>query len=52
MPKFSYVAMDTRGAEMKGTLDVANQNEAIARVKEMNLFPTKIVEVEDRKSVV
>ena len=49
MPKFSYVAMDSRGAETKGTLDVANQNEAVARVKEMNLFPTKIVEVEKEK---
>ena len=49
MPKFSYVAMDSRGGEMKGTLDVANQNEAIARVREMNLFPTKIVEVEKEK---
>src|SRR5438045_3120240 len=49
MPKFSYVAMDSRGAEMKGTLDVANQNEAIGRVKEMGLFPTKIVEVEKEK---
>ena len=49
MPKFSYVAMDRRGSEQKGTLDVANQNEAIARVKEMDLFPTKIVEAEKEK---
>lgn len=49
MPKFSYVAMDAKGKETKGTLDVANQNEAIARVKEMQLFPTKIVEVEKEK---
>jgi len=49
MPKFSYVAMDSRGKEQKGTLEVANQNEAIARVKEMQLFPTKIVEVEKDK---
>ncbi len=49
MPKFSYVAMDAKGKETKGTLEVANQNEAIARVKEMQLFPTKIVEVEKEK---
>ena len=49
MPKFSYVAMDQSGKETKGTLEVASQNEAIARVKEMNLFPTKIVEVEKVK---
>jgi type IV pilus assembly protein PilC len=49
MPKFNYVAMDAHGKESKGTLEVASQNEAIARVKEMNLFPTKIVEVDKEK---
>src|SRR5881409_83452 len=44
MPKFNYVAMDSRGKETKGTLDVANQNEAIGRLKEMGFFPTKVVE--------
>ncbi len=48
MPKYSYVAMDSRGKETKGTLEVASQNEAIGRVKEMGLFPTKIVEVEKK----
>jgi len=46
MPKFNYVAMDSHGKETKGTLEVNTQNEAIGRVKEMGLFPTKIVEVE------
>src|SRR6266498_3051585 len=49
MPKFSYVAMDSRGKETKGTLDVANQNEAIGRLKEMGYFPTKVVQVEASK---
>ena len=49
MPKFNYVAMDSRGKESKGTLEVASQNEAIGRVKEMGLFPTKIVEVDKEK---
>ncbi|MEK7706783.1 MAG: type II secretion system F family protein [Verrucomicrobiota bacterium] len=49
MPKFSYVAMDQKGKETKGTLEVATQNEAIGRVKEMGLFPTKIVEVDKAK---
>ena len=44
MPRFSYVAMDSRGKETKGTIDVANQNEAIGRIKEMGFFPTKVVE--------
>ena len=46
MPKYSYVAMDAHGKETKGTLEVGTQNEAIGRVKEMGLFPTRIVEVE------
>ncbi len=46
MPKYNYVAMDSRGKETKGTLEVATQNEAITRVKEMGLFPTKIVEID------
>src|SRR5436190_4424102 len=46
MPKFSYVAMDSRGKETKGTLEVANQNEAIGRLKEMGFFPTKVVETD------
>ncbi|HXD01586.1 MAG TPA: type II secretion system F family protein [Verrucomicrobiae bacterium] len=50
MPKYSYVAMDSRGRETKGTLDVATQNEAITRVKEMGFFPTKIVEVDKEKA--
>src|SRR5881296_2742251 len=49
MPKFNYVAMDSRGKETKGTLDVANQNEAISRLKEMGYFPTKVTEAEKPK---
>jgi type IV pilus assembly protein PilC len=41
--------MDAHGKESKGTLEVASQNEAIGRVKEMGLFPTKIVEIEKVK---
>jgi type IV pilus assembly protein PilC len=49
MPKFNYVAMDSRGKETKGSLDVASQNEAIGRLKEMGFFPTKVVEAEKGK---
>src|ERR1041385_2132951 len=41
--------MDQKGKEMKGTLECASQNEAIARVKDMQLFPTKIVEIDKAK---
>jgi type IV pilus assembly protein PilC len=46
MPKYDYVALDARGKETKGSIEVASQNEAIGRVKEMGLFPTKITEAE------
>lgn len=49
MPKFSYVAMDSRGKETKGTLEVSSQNEAITRLKEMGYFPTKVVEADKVK---
>jgi type IV pilus assembly protein PilC len=44
MPKYDYVALDSHGAETKGSIEVTSQNEAISRVKEMGLFPTKIAE--------
>jgi type IV pilus assembly protein PilC len=44
MPKYDYEALDARGNKTEGSIDVASQNEAIGRVKEMGLFPTKIVE--------
>jgi type IV pilus assembly protein PilC len=42
MPEFCYVAMDSRGKETKGKLNVADQNEAIARLKNMGYFPTSV----------
>jgi type IV pilus assembly protein PilC len=50
MPKFSYEAMTKEGKPSKGTLEVASQSEAINRVKDMGLFPTKIVEVDKVKA--
>jgi type IV pilus assembly protein PilC len=53
MPKYDYVALDQKGAETKGSIEAASQNEAIGRVKDMQLFPTKIVEadkVQDKKA--
>ncbi len=46
MPKYQYVALDARGQETKGTIEVGTQNEAIGRVKDMGLFPIKITEAD------
>ncbi len=50
MPKFNYVAMDSRGKETKGSVDVANQEQAINRLKEMGYFPTKVTEASSGKA--
>jgi type IV pilus assembly protein PilC len=44
MPKFNFVAIDAKGKETKGTMEVASQNEAIGRIKDMGYHPTKVVE--------
>ena len=49
MAKFNYVAMDSRGKETKGVLEVGTQAEAINRLKEMGMFPTKVMEAEKPK---
>ncbi len=46
MPKYTYIALDARGAETKGSIEAGSQNEAISRVKDMQLFPTKISEAD------
>lgn len=44
MSSYCYVAIDAHGAESRGTIDVAGQMEALRRIKEMGLFPTKVIE--------
>ena len=43
MSNYSYVAIDPQGVESRGTLDVSDQAEALRRIKEMGLFPTKVL---------
>ena len=43
MSNYSYVAVDPQGTESRGTLDVSDQTEALRRIKEMGLFPTKVL---------
>src|SRR5690348_611874 len=45
MASYSYIAIDPRGSETRGSIDVANQYEALRRIKEMGLFPTEVVTV-------
>ncbi len=41
---WAYTAMDSQGRESTGVLEAETQNEALQKVKEMGLFPTRIVE--------
>src|SRR4051812_36561300 len=43
MSNYSYVAVDPTGIEKRGTLEVGDQSEALQRIKEMGLFPTKVL---------
>ncbi len=45
MPKFNYVAMDTKGREVTGVLESDNTTTAIGRIREMGYFPTNVTEV-------
>jgi type IV pilus assembly protein PilC len=49
MSNFSYEAVDAGGLKIEGHLEVIDQNEAIRRVKEMGLFPVRIVEARPAK---
>src|SRR6266446_6491480 len=42
MPKFSYVALDTRGKEITGVLESENTTSAVSRIREMGYFPTNV----------
>jgi type IV pilus assembly protein PilC len=50
MSSYSYIAIDPRGLEMRGNLEVTDQNEALRRIKEMGLFPVRVVEAGMRKA--
>src|ERR1044071_87948 len=42
MSSFCYEAVDGGGLKTNGTIDVADQGEALRRIKEMGLFPVKV----------
>jgi len=46
MPKFSYVALDTRGKEISGVLESENTTAAVSRIREMGYFPTNVAEAD------
>lgn len=44
MSTYAYEAVNAAGINSSGSIDVANQSEAVRRIKEMGLFPTRVSE--------
>ncbi len=44
MNAYTYEAVNAAGLSSNGIIEVASQNEAVRRIKEMGLFPTRVAE--------
>lgn len=44
MNTYAYEAVNAAGGSSSGIIEVASQNEALRRIKEMGLFPTRVTE--------
>src|SRR5258707_8283522 len=44
MPRFTYVALDSRGQESTGLVEAASTNEAIGKLRQAGFFPTNVYE--------
>jgi type IV pilus assembly protein PilC len=44
MPRYTYVALDSRGQESTGLVDAASTNEAIGELRRAGYFPTNVYE--------
>jgi type IV pilus assembly protein PilC len=44
MPRFNYIALDSRGQEATGLVEAASTNDAIGRLRQAGYFPTSVYE--------
>ena len=44
MPRYNYVALDTRGQEASGLVEAASTNAAISQLRQAGYFPTSVIE--------
>ena len=44
MPRFNYVALDSRGQESTGLIEAGSSNEAIGQLRQAGYFPTNVYE--------
>ncbi len=48
MPRFQYEAMDSEGRTVRKEIVARDSDDAVAKIREQNLFPTRVKEVSDR----
>jgi type IV pilus assembly protein PilC len=46
MPKFKYIALDSKGKETQGEVDADTQIAALGNIREKGFFPTSLVEID------
>ena len=51
MPKFNYIALDSRGQESTGVIDAPSSNDAVGQLRQAGYFPTSVIEEGKGKAV-
>lgn len=51
MAVFQYEALNETGQEVKGEIEAPSKEEAVAKVRGLRYFPTKVIEKVDKKKV-
>src|ERR1051325_2807640 len=51
MPRFNYVALDSRGQESTGVIEASSSNDAVGQLRQAGYFPTSVVEEGKGKAV-
>jgi type IV pilus assembly protein PilC len=44
MPRYNYVALDSRGQESTGIIEAGTSNEAVGQLRQSGFFPTSVIE--------
>jgi type IV pilus assembly protein PilC len=50
MAKFSYTAVDAKGKQANGVIEAADQNEAIAQIRQLGFYPQRLDETRDTEA--
>jgi type IV pilus assembly protein PilC len=51
MPRFNYIALDSRGQESTGVIEASSSNDAVGQLRQSGYFPTSVVEEGKGKAV-